>query len=362
MRTDAQPNARPRDWDRVLERFLSAPNRHAAEQELERLHREFFSVVASQVLTEELRRGVPADRGEIEETQDTFSDVSLMIRASIAQRLLTLWEQPVPKEGIRHLRAYVVTVARNACVDYLRRKYPGRHALDNSLRVALGNRPKLALWRTDISRDLQEWRCGKPEWQNLPPIMLRFDEGLQGRIAAAIRDLSRRDALPRIFEITQGPVRFVELLSFLSDFWDVEAPYRTAEREYVPFRVPKPYQSGFQPEEIATLIGTLQTVWQQVRTLSPPQAVTLLLKLPEFEAGSYLNALVRFDITTWPALARTMGLETSRLREVAADAPLEDTEIAELLGLTPEDIPRIRQDARRRLIRQTARYQESLEK
>lgn len=345
-----------------MRRFLAAPDRRAAERELERLHREFFSVVANQVLTDELRRGVPADRSELEETQDTFNDVSLMIRASIARRLLTLWEQPSPKEGIRHLRAYVVAVARNACVDYLRRKYPGRHALDNSLRIALGNRPTLALWRTDIDSDLKEWRCGKPEWQEQNPAMLRLDERLQGRIAAAIRDLGRRDALPRIFEITQAPVRFVELLSFLSEIWDVEAPYRTAEREYVPFRVPKPYQSGFQPEEIVTLIGTLQTLWRQLRALSPPQAATLLLKFPEFEAGSYLNALIRFQVTTWPALARTMGLETSRLREVAPHVPLEDTEIAELLGLTPEDIPRIRQDARRRLKRREERHQESLEK
>ncbi len=66
---------------------------------------------------------------------------------------------------------------------------------------------------------------------------------------------------------------------------------------------------------------------------------------------------MRFDITTWPTLARTMGLETSRLREVAANAPLEDAEIADLLGLAPEDIPRIRQDARRRLKRREEREQ-----
>jgi hypothetical protein len=227
MRTNQTPASQPRDWSQALRGFLAAKNRREAERQLERLHREFFSVAANQVLTEELRRGIPASKEELDETQDTFNDVSLMIRAKIAQRLLTLWEQPEPKDKIQHLHAYVVAVARNACVDYLRRKYPGRHALDNSLRVALGNRPTLALWRTNIDSDLKEWRCGKPEWQDQAPVGLRFDEQLQGRIAAAIRDLSRRDALLRIFEVTQAPVRFVELLNFLSDFWDVEAPYRT---------------------------------------------------------------------------------------------------------------------------------------
>ena len=357
MRPEQTPDARPRDWEGALRRFLAARSRREAEQELERLYREFFSVAVNRVLAEELRRGVPADKEELDETRDSFNDISLMVRAGITRRLLTLWEQPPPKEGISHLHAYVVSAARNACVDYLRRKYPGRHALDNALRAAFDNRPALALWRTPRDGGVQEWRCGKPEWQDKAPVGLRFDEPLQGRVAAAIRDLSRADALPRIFEVTQAPLRFVELLSFLGDLWDVEEPHRTAEREYVPFRVPKPYQSGFQPEEIVTLIGTLQTLWRQICTLSPLQAATLLLKFPEFEAGSYLNALVRFDITTWPALARTMGLETSRLREVAANAPLEDTEIAELLGLAPEDIPRIRQDARRRLKRREEREQ-----
>lgn len=357
MRTEPPPDGRPRDWEGALRRFLAADTRREAERQLDRLHREFFSVVVNRVLAEELRRGVPADKEELDETRDSFNDISLMVRAGIARRLLALWEQPPPKAGISHLHAYVVAAARNACVDYLRRKYPGRHALDNSLRVALENRPELAVWQTPLASGLQEWRCGKPDWQDQIPVGLRFDERLQGRIATAIRDLSRPDALPCIFEVTQAPLRFVELLSFLSDLWDVEEPYRTAERDSVPFRVPKPYQSGFQPEEIVTLIGTLQTLWRQLRTLSPPQAATLLLKFPEFEAGSYLNALVRFDITTWPALARTMGLETSRLREVAANAPLEDVEIAELLGLAPEDIPRVRQDARRRLKRREEREQ-----
>ena len=269
MSTEPDPDTRPRDWEGALRRFLAAENRREAVRQLERLHREFFSVAINQVLNEELRRGVPADRAELDDTRESAVDISLMIRASIARRLLALWEQPPPKDRIGHLRAYVVAVARNACVDYLRRKYPGRHALDNSLRVALADRPGFALWRTSIEGDIQEWRCGKPEWQEQEraPIGLRFDEHLQGRIASTIKDMSRANALPLIFEVGKAPLRFAELLSFLSDFWDVEAPYRTAEREYVPFRVPKPYQSGFQPEEIVTLIGTLQSLWRLVRLL-----------------------------------------------------------------------------------------------
>ena len=312
----------------------------------------------TQVLTEELRRSALVSREEQDEVQDSFNDISLLVRANLAKRLLTLWEQPPPKERIAHLHAYVVAVARNACVDDLRRKYPGRHALDNALRAALENRPGLALWRTPLESGLQEWRCGKQEQQSQLPRGLRFDERLQQRLARSVQDLSHAEALPRIFSIASAPLRFVELLSFLSELWDVEAPYRLAEREFVPFRVPKPYQSGFQPEEIVTLIGTLQTVWQQVRSLSALQAATLLLKLPEFENGSYLNALVEFDLTTWPVLARTMGLETRRLQEIAPQAPLEDAEIAALLGLTPSVVPRLRQDARRRLIRLSERQQE----
>lgn len=349
-------------WEGELKRFLATNTRRDAEKQLDRLHREFFSVTVTQVLAEEMWRGIPAGKEELDETQDSFNDISLTVRASLARRLFTLWEQPPPKDSITHLHAYVVTVARNACVDYLRRKYPGRHALDNALRVALDTRPALALWRTPLESGLQEWRCGKQEQQSELPVSLRFNEPLQERIRRAIQDLSHAEALSRFFNIAPAPLRFVELLSFLSDTWDVEAPYRLAVREVVPFRVPKPYQSGFQPEELVSLIGTLQTLWKRIRILSPLQAACLLLKFPEFENGSYLNALIRFDITTWPMLAGTMGLEISRLREIAPQAPLEDADIAALLGLTPEDIPRIRQDARRRLERQRMRWEGNAEK
>ena len=349
------------NWQGILKRFLAAETRKDAEAQLDRLHREFFSVTVTHILTEELRRSVPAGKEELDEIQDSFNDISLTVRANLAKRLLTLWEQPPPRGGITHLHAYVVTVARNACVDDLRRKYPGRHALDNALRAALENRSALALWRTPLENGLQEWRCGKQEQQDQLPIGLRFEEQLQQRLTYALQDLSRAEALPRIFDIVLAPVRFVELLSFLSDLWDVEAPYRLAVRESVPFRVPKPYQSGFQPEEIVSLIGTLQTLWEKVCRLSPLQAATLLLKLPEFENDSYLGALIRYDITTWPALATVIGLETPRLREIAPQTPLEDAEIAALLGLAPEDVPRVRQDARRRLTRLSEQEQKRRE-
>ena len=352
MGTEPEPKTQTKNWAGALQRFLAAETHQEAEKRLDWLHREFFSVAITQVLAEELRRGVPADKEELDETQDSFNDISLMVRANIARRLLTLWEQEPPKDEITHLHAYVVAAARNACVDYLRRKYPGRHALDNALRAALENRPEFALWRVPLESNLQEWRCGKREQQDQVPLALRFDERLQQRLARALQGLDRADALPRIFDVAQAPLRFVELLSFLSDYWDVETPYRLAVREWVPFQVPKPYQSGFQPEEIVTLIGTLQALWQQIRTLSSLQAATLLLKLPEFEHGSYLDALIRFDVTTWPVLARTIGLEVSQIRDIAPQAPLEDVEIAALMRLAPSDVARIRQDARRRLKRQ----------
>ena len=362
MSTEPARGLQIRSWEGALRRFLAARSRREAEKRLEWLHREFFSVVVGQVLTEELRRGAPADRGELDEAQDSFNDVSLLVQANLAKRLLTLWEQPPPKERIAHLHAYVVAAARNACVDYLRRKYPGRHALDNALRAALGSRPGLALWRVPLASGLQEWRCGRQEQRGEFPVGLRFEERLQGRLARALQGLGHTEALPRIFDVASAPLRFVELLSFLSELWDVEAPYRQAEREFVPFRVSKPYQSGFQPEEIVILIGTLQSLWQQVRSLSSLQAAVLLLKLPAFESGSSLEALVRFDITTWSVLAGTMGLEVLQLREAASQAPLEDAEIAVLLGLAPSVVPRLRQDARRRLDRQRERREERSEK
>jgi hypothetical protein len=365
-------NRKGRSWNAALRSFLTTNTRREAERRFDWLHAQFLSDTITRVLTEELRRGAFTRPEEVYEAQETFGEISLLVRGKIFARLIALWEDRQKpdwssrsfRDPIGSFHAYVVAVVQNACVDYLRRKYPGRHALDNALRAALDVRPDLALWRvplnTDTRPDIQEWRCGRPEWRDggrFPALLLSGDP-LARHLSSELGGLDRAAALARVFEVTQAPLRFTQLLDFLADLWDVEAVHRNALHERADFHVPKPYLRGIQPEEVVDLMGMLQSLWGRVRRLSTPQAAVLLLKVPEHESGSFLDAMVHLEIAGWQDIAGITGLSVTLLQRIAESVPLTDHEIADVLDVAPEDVPRIRQDARRRLSRQQDRSPE----
>jgi DNA-directed RNA polymerase specialized sigma24 family protein len=355
----------PREkWNLELRRLLSCPTRKEAEHLFDSLHRDLFDPVIQRVLKEEIGRDMPASREELNEEADSFEDLSILVRGRIAIRLLNLWEErhahpdaPQPHR-IHSLPAYIIAIARNACVDYLRQDYPGRHSLDNSLRTALSKIPALAIWSITSPEGYVEWQCGPHDRQDALPIPLNSNHELQGVLRRHLESLSRADALSRIFEILRAPLRYTELLNFLASYWDVERAYRHAALESLPFQLTKPYQTGLQPEEVVELIGTAQSLWQQIRRISPQQAAAILLKAPSPAAdGSYVDFIHQHRIADWNDIAKAVGLSPEQVESIAPDIPLEDQRIADLLTILPKDVPRIRQDARARLNRLYERWQ-----
>ena len=118
------------------------------------------------------------------------------------------------------------------------------------------------------------------------------------------------------------------------------------------FRVPTPYLSDLHPERIVETIGLYQKLWRMLQLLSQKQAAIILFKLPDHDGNrTFLEALVEFTSATWPDIADLTGLSTTVLADITAQAPLEDLALAEVLSIDVVDVPRIRQDARRKLKR-----------
>jgi hypothetical protein len=340
-----------------MDYLLSASSRREAERRWEALHQNLFSWVIDRVVWEEMQCDLPPSLDAVDQEAEVAQDLALLVRGRVAVRLLTLWEehhdpqQAAEAGNITHIRAYIMAAARNACVDYLRQEYPGRHALNNSLRLAFETRADLSLWQVYLSEGQEEWQCGLTNAQGHAVVPLRSSEGLRATLAGELAGLGRGEALSRLFAVVGGPLRFTELLGFLAELWDVEAAHRRAMREGAEFRVQKVYHEGLQPEEVADRIGTYQSIWAMVRRLAPAQAAVLLLKAPASGDVNELLEMVRLGTMDWLNIASVTGLPVKRLREVAPNVPLEDQEIAALIEVAPEDVPRIRQDAHRRLAR-----------
>lgn len=352
-------------WDPKLKRLLASKDRKEAEREFDQLHRDFLGTIIDRVLTEETGRDMPDTQEKLNEETDIFDDLFVLVRGKIAIRLLNLWEEhsqhaTEPKNVIGNLRGYVMSTARNACVDYLRQEYPGRHALDNSLRATLSKSHEFAMWKVVYPEGYIDWQCGRTIWLQegtIPaPISLRENNYLLTTIRQEIEGLTPKDILHRIFEIAGHPIHYNELLELLIEFWDVERKYRQQVEGMVPFRIPKHYQR-LQPDEVVEIMGTLHSMWGQVRRLAPNQAAVLLLKATPLDTGAFLDVMVDLDIVDWSILAKTLGLSVERLRIISPDLPLDDDTIADIIGVSVDDVPRIRQDARRRMKRQSERFQ-----
>ena len=271
--------------------LLKAKSRLAAEREISHLRQEFVSPVVRGVLTYELRRSTVRSQQELTEQNEAFQDIEADVVSRINDRLWEVWENW--QEGnwvgrnIFDICGYSGAAARNACTDYLRMKYPGRHKLDTALRAALeAKEVPLVRWHVELRLDWKEWRVGLLSWRdnNLAPVSLEGESLLRSELQSALVDKPQSEWLGIIAGILNFPVRYVELLDFLAVLGDVEAPYLRAAYQRIELELAPFHQLNLQPETEATRHGVLQQLWRGMLHLSQIQRA-IVLQIGERRVG-----------------------------------------------------------------------------
>jgi DNA-directed RNA polymerase specialized sigma24 family protein len=100
--------------------------------------------------------------------------------------------------------------------------------------------------------------------------------------------------------------------------------------------------------------ATLSALWREVGELPPRQRAALLLSLRDEQGGT---ALLLFPVTgtaTIRQIAEALHLGPERFAELWNALPLDDRRIAELLGVTRQQVINLRKAARERLTRRLA--------
>ena len=95
----------------------------------------------------------------------------------------------------------------------------------------------------------------------------------------------------------------------------------------------------------------------QIIELPPNQRAALLLNLRDADGRGVIALFPLQGIATVRELADTLGLSAERFAELWHDLPLEDNAIAELLGLTRQQVISLRKVARERLARRMKHYE-----
>jgi hypothetical protein len=153
-----------------------------------------------------------------------------------------------------------------------------------------------------------------------------------------------------IFNFLGGPVEFDELVSGLAAIQGIsDQPIESlADDEDATFEpvASEPNQAWRIEKRIF-----LQRLWEELQQLPVNQRAALLLNLRDATGFSCITLFPATGIATIRQLAEALEISAESFAEVWNDLPLEDARIAELLGLTRQQVINARKSGRERLAR-----------
>jgi len=265
------------------------------------------------------------------EVEDVLATVSLRLVVKLRAASESV------EHAIEDFSKYVAAVTYNALADSLRRRFPERARLKTLLRYVLTHDARLALWTTEGGPV-----CGLVAWRGRDAVEEPLDLTRPTR-----RMLVRErpgDALADLFQQTGRPLSLAALVGAMAELWKV------VDREPVQLDA----EPATAPAPLFETRGLLRSLWSEIRQLRPMQRRALLLNLRDDESVNLVALLVAGGIAAAPDLAAALEMSAEELSAIWNDLPLDDRRIAEILGLTRQQVINLRKSARERLARRLA--------
>jgi len=282
------------------------------------------------------------------EADDIHQEVVLQLVAQL-QRF-----RKVPEgHPISDVRGMAAVIAHRACARWLRRQFPERHALKNRLHYLLTRQRGFALWDED-GRSLAGFALWQKEHMPVKAARHLSDvESLPNHIRALKSDKPQElaDAVAAILNYAGGPIDFDELVSAIAVVQGISD---------------QPIESLAEDEDGGALMSAtsepdqawrmekrmfLQRLWEELQQLPINQRAALLLNLKDPSGFGCITLFPATGVASVRQLAAALDLSPESFAEVWNDLPLEDAKIAELLGLTRQQVINARKSGRERLAR-----------
>ena len=295
-------------------------------------------------------------RGAAEDGEEIYSEVMLQL----VRRL-----QKLNGEGgeIQDFNSYVAVTTYNACDRFLSRKYPNRRRLKSGLRYLLTHRKNFAVWQDQNGNyvgGFHRWQFVETENSNLKIECLREDARAFERDVKVEKSWSDQknayELLTAIFQWTNQPVEIDLLTSVCADWWNVTD-------ETVALDQPKTDETGEARAQIqladarpdafteAERRDYLQRLWNEITALPTRQRAAVLLNLKDENGRGLIDLWLVVGVATVGGIAAALEMMPEKFAELWNHLPLDDNRIAEILGLTRQQIINLRKSARERLAR-----------
>lgn len=348
--------------DELLVPFLQAADDETSQHLLAHLISRHAEPIIQSITRYKLRG--PPERAAANLQGLDAEDVHAEILLNLLSRLLDLKKNP-HLNPIANFRSYVAVISYNACHKHLRQRYPKRHSLKNRLRYLFTHEAAFVIWEGDNSEQL----CGLAAWGKRKIPAAGRVEQLRQRgpepesVETGGLDNQTREGLTRlviaILKSAGGPVELDELVTAVAHCAgirdvtvriDDSETDRAFSNQLVDTRLPI--------EAELTRRSYLQRLWKEIEELPPRQRTALLLNLRDADGGDCTRLFVLSGIATMRQIAQALDLPAERLAELWNDLPLEDASIAQLIGMTRQQVINLRKCARERLARRTKSFEE----
>lgn len=334
--------------DILLEPLLREASDEQADEILSRL----ITVHAEPVIKGIIRYKLHLNRADGRaEADDVYQEALVQLVAELQQ----LRRQP-DEHPITDVRGMAAVIAHRTCSRWMRRQFPERHALKNRLQYLLTRQRGLALWQGEGGKQVAGFAAWQGQKKAAAPARLAAlsnDEGLRAhiRMLKSGRHQELGDALAAIFNHLGGPVEFDELVSALAALLGIrDQPIESIDEneDAVAFRT-----SAGEPDpawQVEKRIF-LQRLWEELQQLPLNQRAALLLNLKDADGRGCIALFPVTGIASLGQLADALEMSADGFARLWNELPLEDTRIAELLGLTRQQVINSRKSGRERLAR-----------
>ncbi|MEO8434000.1 MAG: hypothetical protein ABI596_03835 [Pyrinomonadaceae bacterium] len=330
--------------DVLLLPFLQAVDHGTAESLLTQLIQEHANPIIAGIIKSKLRVSLSASQGD-QDNQDAL-EIAGDLRATLIADLRAV-QQNSDQNLITSFRDYVAVKTYSACADYFREKNPHRRRLKGSLRYQLRHDPGFALWRDANNH----WYAGRSEWQGSTsaPGQLPAPGAVLAMFSTRnAQEVTPAELLSAIFEKVGRPVSFENVVTLAAEIWQIadtpleslDDPEREPERDSV---------AGV--DILLEQRRQVEKLWTEVCELPVLQRVALLLNLRDAQGGSALFFIPHLGIASPYQIAATLELPVEEFSRLWNNLPLDDSAIAQMLGITRQQVINLRKTARERLAR-----------
>jgi RNA polymerase sigma factor (sigma-70 family) len=325
--------------DALLEPLLTATSDEHADELLSQLIAGHAEPVIKGVIRFKLRFNSHQETQRAE-ADDIHQDVVLQLVGQL-QRFRKLPDT----HPITDVRGMAAIIAHRTCARWMRRQFPERHALKNRLHYLLTRQRGFALWEEN----------GKPIagfalWQQQKKTAVRNLFDIENLPVHVRKTQELAEAVKSMLDYAGGPIEFDELVTAMAAIQGIsDQPVESlAEDEDGGF---DPATPDPDPAWRAEKKMFLQRLWEELTQLPVNQRTALLLNLKDASGSGCITLFPAIGIATIRQLAAALELSAERLAELWNELPIEDARIAELLGLTRQQVINARKSGRERLAR-----------